>query len=75
MLDKLKGWLVAAGAALAAILWAFYKGKKEGKDEEQASQAKSALSTVSRGNMAGNRAAVADDDALRLRDRHNRNRQ
>jgi hypothetical protein len=55
MLDKLKGWLAAAGAALAAILWAFFKGKKEGKNEEQAKQNKASL------DMAKKSAAIRQE--------------
>ncbi|MEJ8474588.1 hypothetical protein [Roseibium algae] len=39
LIAKLKGWLIGAGAVLAALAFAFLKGRSSGAEEERGRQA------------------------------------
>lgn len=79
--SKLWGYVVAAGAAIAALAAIFFKGRIEGKKSEKAKQAQSDIKaqevrneTNKAANEVANDVARLPDDAVqqRLRDKYSR---
>lgn len=70
-LAKIKGWMIAVGAGIIAILTVFFWGKSKGKEEQEIKQTKEVLNDVKKAKKVS-ASAISRDAASKLSKRYSR---
>ena len=70
-LAKIKGWMVAVGAGIVALLTVFFWGKAKGKNEQEIKQTREVLNDVKKAKKVS-ASAISRDAATKLSKRYSR---